>query len=849
MAALMAALMAVWLAANLGAQGALGGSAPSSKRNILVIHSYNPGFQWTDDIHRAIFDRLGGLDDLEFYVEYMDANRYTNDDWLEHLIELFRHKYAERQLRFDVIIASDDNAFNFVLANRSELFFDAPLVFCGVNDVDPARLAGLSGVCGVNERKSMLETVELGLSLRPASRHLAVISGSRLAERRNLVEFQAVAPLLTDRLEITYLSELPAAALRQALLDLPPDSLVLFLSAMGDATGAVWPLDEGIRLALSNPALPVLVTVDHHVRSGMLGGMVAHGYAQGETAASLAARFLAGEPFEHLPLLTESPNRIVLDDKVLHRFGIDNAKTPIGTELLNLSAEHFMSDWQANGVQDFFGYELFNNHGAIMLLLEPGSGTIVDANRAAMAFYGFPHLVGMKITDLNNLSPAETQAAMEETRLQRRNFFEFRHRLADGGQRDVAIYTWPVRISNTELLFSIIFDISDRVAAEAEARRQEANFRGLILASLALALVIILALLVQIVQRRRAQKALEAELDLKTVLLDTIPNPVFFKDADGRYTGCNRAYEKISGIPQPELIGKTVHDIHPPDIAAVYAAKDAAVQADPASIQVYEWELKPRGGGIRKVLYNKAAILDSQQKLSGIVGVITDITDQKRHEEQLQQSLVEKQTLIKELYHRTKNNMQVISSIVAMQAIGHPDPALHEVLRDIDQRIRSMALVHQMLYNSGDLSRINFGEYLKRLFESVILGYESTDQRLSWQIKCPEILLLIDLAMPCALVVNELLTNSCKYAFPDRRPGTIELTVTRRPDGLQLYYRDDGVGLPLGFEPESATSLGLSMIRLLVEHQLDGSLRIDRNDGLAYTILFPDNLYSERVHA
>lgn len=808
------------------------------RRRVLVLHSYNQGYLWTDEIQEGISGAFAGRSDIELVVDYMDANTYQGEEYARLLVEIYKHKYLRTSRPVDLLIACDDHALDFLLAHRASLFPGAPLVFCGINDFKPERLAGQKGITGVNEAQSMKETLELGLSLAPRTRRIAVVAGERISERINSESFKAVARDYTERYEISYLEGMSAEQVRETLLSFDADTLVVYLSYMLDAEGRILDWKDGVALAASNPELPVLVMSDFQVREGALGGKVVSGIAQGESAARLGLRILSGEDPDRIPVVMESPTLYLFDDRRLERLGIDYSALPPAYELTNLRTGEFIRDWHEHGTRGFFAYELFEFHGTNMLLIDPSNGIIVDANQAARRFYGYPRLVGMNISDINDLSPEEVRIEMAKAREQKTNLFNFRHRLADGSVRDIANYSWPVRVLNTDLLFSIIFDTTAQKQAEALAKRRDGQLRMILAGALLASLVVLGYLSRLLLTRRKAQTQLRQALLFKSALLDAIPNPVFYKDVEGRCREWNKAFELFTG-KQGEALGA----------ARFQEAEDRELYADPSRIQVYEKSYPAQGSAPKDMLVHKAAVIGKGGKPVGLVGVYTDLGELKRREEELRSSLAANRTLIKELHHRTKNNMQVIDSILTLKMSDQNDPALKELLKDIAQRIRTMALVHRQLYDSGDLSRIDFREYLSRLMDSTLEGYAQGRERISYALDCPELPLLIDYALPCAMAVNELLTNSCKHAFPDRSPGSVSLAVRREvAEELIIEYHDDGIGLDLEAARYGAGNpLGLTMLRMLVEHQLNGTLTFGRGPGMSCAIRFRDNTYTERV--
>ncbi|MBN1646670.1 MAG: PAS domain S-box protein [Spirochaetales bacterium] len=223
-----------------------------------------------------------------------------------------------------------------------------------------------------------------------------------------------------------------------------------------------------------------------------------------------------------------------------------------------------------------------------------------------------------------------------------------------------------------------------------------------------------------------------------------------------------------------------------------------------------------------------------------ILAVVRDISERKMAEEVVRKNLLEKETLLKELYHRTKNNMQIICSLIELECTkGHP-LAVNDILRQIENKIQTMALVHQKLYESQNLFSLDLKTYLEDL---VMLFHESIElEKHHIIIDCiaEEIPVTIETAIPIGLITNELLTNAVKHAFPDANGGSIKLMLARKnTKEIILTVCDDGRGLPAGFSPEKDCHLGLETVFSLSKHQLMGNVNINSDNGCCCEITIP----------
>lgn len=215
-----------------------------------------------------------------------------------------------------------------------------------------------------------------------------------------------------------------------------------------------------------------------------------------------------------------------------------------------------------------------------------------------------------------------------------------------------------------------------------------------------------------------------------------------------------------------------------------------------------------------------------------------EVRERRLAEEALRKSLHEKEVLLKEVHHRVKNNLQVVSSLLSLQALRHDDPRLNECLLDSQTRVRAMALVHEKLYNSADLSRVDLASYLKRLALFLLQTYSRTGLTITPDIACDPVSLPVDTAIPCGLILNELISNCLKHAFSGRDRGVITLRLTRDGETIHLLVEDDGKGLPQGFELARVDTLGLQLVFNLTQ-QLKASLQVAAlNPGASFRLSF-----------
>ena len=214
-----------------------------------------------------------------------------------------------------------------------------------------------------------------------------------------------------------------------------------------------------------------------------------------------------------------------------------------------------------------------------------------------------------------------------------------------------------------------------------------------------------------------------------------------------------------------------------------------------------------------------------------------EIAERKRVEEELKISLAEKETLLKEIHHRVKNNLQIIASLLNLQSQYIKDEKTLAVIRESQNRIKAMALIHEKIYQSKSLDRIDYGDYLEKITRSLFESYGISPKKIVMKINAKNIFLHIDKAIPCSLIINELLSNSFKHAFPNDHTGEVRIDVKLDGDTVRLLYSDNGIGLPESITLDRTESLGMRLISGLIQ-QLKGTVEIQRKEGTTFLIAF-----------
>jgi len=237
--------------------------------------------------------------------------------------------------------------------------------------------------------------------------------------------------------------------------------------------------------------------------------------------------------------------------------------------------------------------------------------------------------------------------------------------------------------------------------------------------------------------------------------------------------------------------------------------------------------------------------MEHKDAIETIVHQASIAIQRSRAEEAIKDSLREKDVLLREINHRVKNNMQIVSSLLNLQTQHVDKEETVDVLKESQGRVKSMAMIHEKLYQSCDLSHINFREYIEKLVFDILYSYGVKTGQINPIIKVDDIEMGLETAIPLGLIINELVTNSIKYAFPQKK-GTITITLKSLPEQMELIIADDGIGLPEDFDPQDTETLGLQLLNSLV-HQIDGKLQVNRNNGTEFKIVFKELNYKSRI--
>ncbi|MBJ6802692.1 ABC transporter substrate-binding protein [Geomonas propionica] len=305
------------------------------RKKVLILNSYHSGYKGSDDAVEGIKETLlRALPETEIQVEYLDSKNNSGREFDAKLIDLLRFKYQQRH--FDLILSTDDYAFNVIERHRSDLFGATPIVFCGTNSFDRARLTGKRGIVGIDERPSFKATLDLIFALHPGTKNIVVIRDDSVTGRLNHMEFQKAAAQLHDKATFTDWAGLRLDQFIDRVRELKPGSaIVYFASFVPDKNGDRVSSNEALRRISTASPVPVYGGWEFNLGKGIVGGRLLNLREHGAAAAALAVRVLRGESIDDLPPVTPSPNKDMFDYNELRRVGIAPGKLPADSIIVN----------------------------------------------------------------------------------------------------------------------------------------------------------------------------------------------------------------------------------------------------------------------------------------------------------------------------------------------------------------------------------------------------------------------------------------------------------------------------------------------------------------------------------
>ncbi len=506
--------------------------------NILVLHSYHKGYKWSDDISQAIEDNFKDNPSINITTLYMDAKRIENDSYYDKLYELYKEEF--KYTTFDVIIAVDNNALEFLTKYRDKIFQNSDIVFCGINNFSQKMINFPNfryRVTGVVENVDIKKNIELITKMIPYLNKILIISDeskSGLSIKKDIFKIMKNYFYLNYE----YLDMFDLQGIKKIVKSLKKHDAILYVFHQRDKSGKYFTYKDSLKEVSSVSKVPIFGLWDFDMGYGIVGGALLNGYSQGQEAAKMVKRILNGVEPKNIPILTKSTSKYIFDYNLLKKYQL---KIPKEIE------------------------------GEALILNQPKS--IYEEHK------------------------------------------------------------------NIIWIFSLV---------------------------LLFLMLVSIILLVNIAKKNRAEKRLQEQLKFLEVLIETIPNPIFYKDKSGKYLGCNKAYAQFIGVEKEKIIGKTSYTFFTNFVASQNTKRDQEL-LNSLKNDIYETTLYSKDGKFAKqVIISKAPFYLSDNSVGGIVCVIDDITEVTQQKQLLNQQakLAEMGDMVAAIAHQWNEPLVELSAIV-----------------------------------------------------------------------------------------------------------------------------------------------------------------------------------------
>jgi PAS domain S-box-containing protein len=715
-------------------------------KEILLLHSYHKGYDWSDSISSAVEDYYKNQN-VEITTEYMDTKRVYSDSYEKQLLNLYKTKY--KTSKFDLIIASDNNALNFLDKYHNKIFQNIPIVFCGINNFDKETFSNsniFKRSTGVTESVDIKKNIELILKLHPKTKKILVLNDTTTTGLAMKKQFLESYEIFKDRVNIEYVDKFKIEELKDKIKRLDKNTVILFMLLFKDETGKVFTFKDGLKEIERSTHAPIYGLWDFYLKYGLVGGYLTHGYAQGQHAARISSMILDGTDISTLKVITKSPNSYIFDHRKLK---VHNIK--------------------------------------------------------------------------NHLLPKESIVTNKPF-----NFYE----------------EYKYEIIVVIILFSIF-------------------------------VTIIFLLILSLIEKRKAKEELKLQLGFIETLLNTITNPIFYKDKNGHYLGCNEAFCEFIGKPKDEILGRTMFDFFGDQKEFLQAHDEIEHKLlNNEKVGEYIMDYKMSEDDIRTMLINKKLYHGLNGNIQGILTVLHDITDfvkaekdKKQHESFLAQrtKLEEIGGMISAIAHQWNEPLVEMSAIVQDLELQYKTSSLSN--NDIESFVSDSMV--QIQYMSKTLK--DFRDFLKpsvkKSYFSIQEAFEEVMNILERQIKYS----YIDLSMSFSgdeiraygyknefMQVLITIINNAKDAITNERnnnenlKGEIEIFVSSNIDRIKIAIKDNGCGIKSKdkikvFDPYFSTKsngngIGLYMSKVLINDKMDGKIYFSDNEKQTELIIeLPNN--------
>ena len=709
-----------------------------NSKEVLLIHSYHKGYIWTNDISNAIEKEFSNHKNIELTTVYMDTKRVSNPKYIDSLVTLYKEQFKNR--KFDLILVSDNNAFDFIIKYHQQLFIDIPVLFCGINNFDKVLLDEnnmKNFMSGVVEQVDLEKNLELISDLHPKLENLIIIndtSSTGLAVKRDL---RNIIEKYNQKFNIQYIDNMEINALKTKVANLKENDVILFVLLFKDPTGKYFTYKQGFKQIKEVSKVPIYGLWDFYMDAGIVGGLLTSATAQGQALSKMALSILnQNKSVKDIPILEKSPNIFMFDYNELEKHNID-------------------------------------------------IGPFVD-----------------KYKLINEPSDAYKQ------------------------------YVQFIVISVTVILILSI---------------------------------VIIILKANITRRVKLEKELSNRIEFDKVLLDTIPNPIYYKNTNGKFLGCNLAFSNLVSCPKDEVIGKTAYDFFPLEVASKNHKIDKEL-LETFSTSTSEFTFHTPSNNMKHIILNKAVYRNIDGSIGGIVCIMDDITDRIQQKQFLiqQNKLAEMGDMIAAIAHQWNEPLVELSALVQDIETSYLLDELED--KDVKEFVNdSMIQIKYMSKTLNDFRNFLKPSTTKQLF-SIKKCIDEIMEIIGKQIFYSNIILEIDYKQKDREILiygyeNEFkqvllnIINNAKNKLVEKNEnsnekGSIKINIEKDEFNTKIQIIDDGGKIDESiihsiFEPYfttkvDGTGLGLYMAKVIIEDKMDGSISVkNENQNVVFTIKLP----------
>lgn len=711
----------------------------NNTKEVLLLHSYHKGYIWSDDISKSIESTFSKYPNIELTTVYMDTKKVADPIYLNNLAKLYKQQFEGRE--FDLVIVSDNNAFDFIIRYHEYLFKDLPVLFCGINNFDKV-LLGENNMqkytTGVVEQVDIEKNFELISSIHPNLKKLVIINDTSKTGYAVKRDLNPIIEKYKTKFDIEYVDNLEINDLKNKVSKLnPKDSAILFVLLFKDTTGRYFTYKQSFAQVKKSTNAPIYGLWDFYLNNGIVGGLLTSGAEQGKAVSKMALEILLkNKKISEMPIIEKSPNLYMFDYKELNKFGID--------------IEQFVEN--------------------PIIINEPSS------------------------------------IYKEHTK-----FFI------------ISILTI--------LTLSIIVIIL------------RANIHG----------------------RVKVEKDLLNRIEFDKVLLDTIPNPIYYKNIDGKFLGCNLAFASLVGSTRDEVIGKTAFDFFSNEVASKNTLIDKEL-LQTFSTSTSEFTYYLASNEMKHIILNKAVYKNIDGTVGGIVCIMDDITERVQQKQFLiqQSKLAEMGDMVAAIAHQWNEPLVELSALVQDIQTSY----LLNELKDIDVKDFVNDSMVQIKYMSKTLS--DFRNFLKpsttkKLFSisralneiNEIIGkqifYSNIKMNFNYKNENEELLIYGYENEFKQVLLN--LINNAKNKIVEKNEGTInkgiiDINIQRCTNYNTIEIVDNGGSIDESiiksiFQPyfttkKDGTGLGLYMAKVIIEDKMRGTISVKNDDeNVVFTIKLP----------